>query len=104
MRTMKELLAELGSTNANGVSDLRVFWQDLIDDDRFKKILTICSGRMGKYSPSYPESELDHVQRERNGGFKGWLALEKCLLNIPDPNKEQINTNDIYGERDRAEL
>lgn len=95
MRTVKEILKD---------KELKVFWQNLVNDERFKDILTACTARMGKYSPIHPESTEAHIQTERNGGYKGWLALKTALLNVPDNDKEVEQDGDAFGDRLQGEL
>lgn len=63
--------------------DLKKYWEALSVDPMFKKVLALASTKMGTYSPSYSESEVPHIQSERNGGTKGWNRLVGVLLKTP---------------------
>lgn len=74
--------------------DLKKYWENLSVDPMFKKVLALASTKMGTYSPSYSESDIPHIQSERNGGTKGWNRLVAVLLKTP-------NIENPFGSEDK---
>ena len=93
--TAKDILKQIDK------SGLIEYWNKLSNDNQFKQILILCNAEMGVYNPNRSESEIPHIQSERNGGFKAWSKFASKLLN--PPTKEALLKSSKEKESDYSE-
>lgn len=55
-------------------------WKGFIHSNEFTTILSIIETQRGVYDIATPESQIPHIQSERNGGIKGWDLFKKILI------------------------
>lgn len=83
------------------IAEAVMLWKSLVSHPSYKTILEIIEKKKGVYSESTPESQMPHIQSERNGGTKGWNLFRKHLSTLC--NDESFIEQVIQTQKEQAE-